>query len=54
MKYTQGDNKSNLNMKFYMPVFVHIDTLSDLNEQGEKQIEVNYKNQSEMMDHFKY
>ena len=40
MKYTQGDNKSNLNMKFYMPVFVHIDTLSDLNEQGEKQIEV--------------
>jgi hypothetical protein len=40
MKYTQGDNKSNLNMKFYMPVFVHIDTLTEINEQGEKEIEV--------------
>jgi hypothetical protein len=40
MKYTQGDNKSSLNMKFYMPVFVHIDTLTEINEQGEKEIMV--------------
>jgi hypothetical protein len=40
MKYTQGENKSQLNLKFYMPVFVHVETLSEANEQGEKDIEV--------------
>jgi hypothetical protein len=41
MKYTQGENKSKTNIKFYMPVFVHIETLGqNANEQDEKEIEV--------------
>jgi hypothetical protein len=29
MKYTQGENDQKIKMKFIMPVFVHVDTLSD-------------------------
>jgi hypothetical protein len=44
MKYTQGHNEQSLNMKFYMPVFVHIETLNNEEEPGEddadKEIEI--------------
>lgn len=48
MKYTQGNNESKLNMKLYMPVFVHIDTLVDPGEaadeaENEKEQEVEVK-----------
>jgi hypothetical protein len=35
MKYTQGNNEKKLNMKLYMPVFVHIHTLGDQEEEKE-------------------
>ena len=38
MKYTQGDNKNKIKIKFYMPVFVRIKT--EPKENGEKDLEV--------------
>jgi hypothetical protein len=41
MKYTQGENETKVFMKFYMPVFVHIDERPNANDKaGEKTIEV--------------
>lgn len=40
MKYTQGDNDKQLYMKFYMPVFVKIETIGVDPETKAKQIEV--------------
>ena len=42
MKYTQGNNKSNLTMKFYMPVFVQIDrSVKNTPEDGTVDINLN-------------
>ena len=35
MKYTQGDNENKINMKFLMPVFVHVETLEEGDEGAE-------------------
>lgn len=40
MKYTQGENEQKVNMKLYMPVFVHIETLSEANPDGQIEVEV--------------
>jgi hypothetical protein len=51
MKYTQGENDQNKTMKLYMPVFIHIETLSSAEkseddkkkENGEEDVEVEVK-----------
>lgn len=40
MKYTQGENEKNLNMKLYMPVFVHIETLNSEDSNSDGEVEV--------------
>ncbi|CAF0832125.1 unnamed protein product [Brachionus calyciflorus] len=39
MKYTQGENDKKLNMKLYMPVFVFIETLSEIEDGSNEDVE---------------
>lgn len=40
MKYTQGDNENGLIMKLLMPVFVHVQTLSETETEKEFEVKI--------------